>query len=180
VGEASDTPQTLREAQDRFIFAWGQMAAAWGIPRTMAEVHALLYITGEPLCMDDVMERLDISRGSASMSLRGLLEWGVVNRAPRRGARKEYFVAEQDVWDMFRAIVRTRIQREVDPLLVSLFEIRDLTRKPEREEAAAHNQRLDALLGFLQTIEQLGQRFVSPTGEGLRSAADMLSLPEAP
>jgi len=155
------------------------MAAAWGIPRTMAEVHALLFITGDPLCMDDVMQRLDISRGSASMSLRGLLEWGVIARAPRRGDRKEYFRAEQEVWDMFRAIVRTRIKREVDPLLVSLFEIRDLTRDPGDEDVKRHNARLDALLGFLQTIEELGQRFVSPTGEGLRIAADMLNPPES-
>src|SRR4051794_39394998 len=68
-------PKALLEAQDRFIAVWGQMAGAWGISRTMAEVHALLYITGEPLCTDDIMERLEISRGNASMSLRALLDW---------------------------------------------------------------------------------------------------------
>ena len=101
---APASPQLdLKEAQDRFIAIWGQMAGAWGISRTMAEVHALLFITGESLCTDDVMDRLEISRGNASMSLRALLDWGIVERAHRRGDRKEYFRAEQDVWSLFRA-----------------------------------------------------------------------------
>ncbi len=125
-------PKALLEAQDRFIAVWGQMAGAWGISRTMAEVHALLYITGEPLCTDDIMDRLEISRGNASMSLRALLDWGIVERAHKRGDRKEYFEAEQDVWALFRAIVRERITREVDPLLASMHEIRDMTGPLER------------------------------------------------
>ncbi|MGD9789815.1 MAG: GbsR/MarR family transcriptional regulator [Phycisphaerales bacterium] len=125
----------VREAQDRFVAVWGQMGGAWGISRTMAEVHALLYITGEAKCTDDVMERLQISRGNASMSLRALLDWGIIARAAgpavkiegERVDRREYFRAEQDVWAMFRAIVRERIKREAEPLLASLYEIRDLT-----------------------------------------------------
>ena len=107
----------LVEVQDRFVAAWGRMASTWGISRTMAEAHALLYITGRPLCTDDVMDRLQISRGNASMSLRGLVDWGIVSRMHKRGDRKEYFQAEQDVWTMFRAAVRERIQREVEPRL---------------------------------------------------------------
>ncbi len=199
-------PAVLRAAQDRFIAAWGQMATTWGISRTMAEVHALLYITGEPHNTDDVMERLQISRGNASMSLRSLLEWGIIGRTHKRGDRKEYFIAEQDVWAMFRTIVRERMKREVDPLLASLYEIRDLTgakagpadragrasttaddvyiassRVPSPrgrggvEDYADHNARLDAMLGFLTTLERLSQRFIAPSGHGLRLAASLLS-----
>jgi HTH-type transcriptional regulator, glycine betaine synthesis regulator len=187
-------PKALLEAQDRFIAVWGQMAGAWGISRTMAEVHALLYITGEPLCTDDIMDRLEISRGNASMSLRALLDWGIVERAHKRGDRKEYFEAEQDVWALFRAIVRERITREVDPLLASMHEIRDMTgplergkgRKTEgakaepltedqRKAVHDHNQRLDDMLDFFQTLERLGQRFVSPAGRGLQVAATLLN-----
>lgn len=201
-------PAVLRAAQDRFIAAWGQMATTWGISRTMAEVHALLYITGEPHNTDDVMERLQISRGNASMSLRSLLEWGIIGRTHKRGDRKEYFIAEQDVWAMFRTIVRERMKREVDPLLASLYEIRDLTGPkagaadravPGRglataneehlassrvtasrdrtavEDYADHNARLDAMLGFLTTLERLSQRFIAPSGQGLRLAATLLS-----
>src|SRR3954468_17516468 len=136
---------TLLEAQDRFIAAWGQMGSAWGISRTMAEVHALLYITSEPMCTDDIMERLQISRGNASMSLRALLDWGVVYRSHKRGDRKEYFQAEEDVWAMFRAIVRQRMKREVDPLLASLFEIRDMT-----ESGTAGGERRDRTAADLE------------------------------
>ena len=105
----SEHDAELREPQDRFVSVWGQMGSAWGISRTMAEVHALLFITGEPLCTDEIMDRLEISRGNASMSLRALTDWGVVTRTHKRGDRKEYFRAEQDVWAMFRVIVFTRL-----------------------------------------------------------------------
>lgn len=171
-------PDALREAQDRFIATWGQMGSEWGISRTMAEVHALLFITGEALCTDDAMERLEISRGSASMSLRALLDWGVISRTHKRGDRKEYFLAEQDVWTLFRAIVRERMKREVDPLLVSLFEIRDMT-AGMKGDAQDHNKRLDALLRFFDLLQTVGQRFISPSGEGLQAAADILSKNDA-
>jgi DNA-binding transcriptional regulator GbsR (MarR family) len=166
-------PDALHEAQDRFVATWGQMGSAWGISRTMAEVHALLYITGEALCTDDVMDRLQISRGSASMSLRALLDWGVIGRTHKRGDRKEYFVAEQDVWTLFRAIVRERMKREVDPLLASLYEIRDMT-GGMRGPADDHNARLDQLLTFFDVVQTFGHRFISPSGEGLQAAADIL------
>jgi HTH-type transcriptional regulator, glycine betaine synthesis regulator len=178
-------PGTILEAQDRFVATWGQMAGAWGISRTMAEVHALLFITGQPMNTDEIMERLQISRGNASMSLRALLDWGIVQRSHKRGDRKEYFSAEQDVWGLFRAIVRERKKREIDPLLASLFEIRDLTtvealkgRAATTEDKQAmleHNKRLDDMLEFFQVLDKLSQRFVSPSGRGLQAAATVLN-----
>jgi DNA-binding transcriptional regulator GbsR (MarR family) len=178
----------ILDAQDRFIAAWGRMAGAWGISRTMAEVYALLHIAARPLCTDEVMHRLRISRGNASMSLRALQDWGIVALAPRRAAQKDYkkyFVAEQDVWTLFRAIVRERMKREVEPLLASLYEIRDMTAlesvkgraaSPEEKRALLeHNKRMDALLDFFKTLDKLGQRFVSPAGRGLRLAASLLT-----
>jgi len=170
---------TLTEVEDRFVRTWGQMAGAWGISRTMAEVHALLYITSEPLNTDDIMARLEISRGNASMSLRSLLDWGIVHRTHKKGDRKEYFQAEQDVWTLFRAIVRERLRREVEPLLASLHEIRDLTPdKPDdatADQAQACRLRLDAMLEFFGILEALASRFVSPAGEGLQAAAHLLA-----
>ena len=176
---ARPKPDALHEAQDRFIATWGQMGSAWGISRTMAEVHALLFISGDALCTDDVMDRLQISRGSASMSLRALLDWGVITRTHKRGDRKEYFLADQDVWTMFRAIVRERMKREVDPLLASLFEIRDMT-SGMASVGAEHNARLDALLLFFEVVQAFGQRFISPAGEGLQAAANILNKADAP
>jgi DNA-binding transcriptional regulator GbsR (MarR family) len=185
----------IRAAQDRFVATWGQMASAWGISRTMAEVHALLYITGADLCTDDIMERLQISRGNASMSIRNLLDWGIIERAHRRGDRKDYFRAEGDVWAMFRVIVRERLKREVDPLLASLHEIRDdlsprggrarssdARRAGEDKSLAEHAARVDALVDFFVTVEKLSRSFVSPAGRGLQAAAWLLrrSLPDDP
>src|SRR3989442_3288874 len=96
----SSAEQQLRIAQDLFIRRWGEMGATWGLNRTMAEIHALLYIVGQPLCTDDVMERLHISRGNTSMSLRGLCDWGIIRRSHRMGERKEYFESLGDVWEM--------------------------------------------------------------------------------
>lgn len=171
-------PDALHEAQDRFIATWGQMGSAWGISRTMAEVHALLFVTAQALCTDEVMDRLEISRGSASMSLRALLDWGVINRTHKRGDRKEYFVADQDVWSMFRAIVRERMKREIDPLLASLYEIRDMT-GGLGAVSKDHDQRLDQLLLFFEVVQTFGQRFISPSGEGLQAAADILNKSDA-
>src|SRR5438477_2247511 len=180
------TGANLILAQDRFIAAWGQMGAAWGISRTMAEVHALLYISGQPMNTDDIMERLQISRGNASMSLRALLDWGIVQRTHRRGDRKEYFSAEQDVWTMFRAIVRERLKREIDPTLAALHEIRDLTgvetargraaaTTEEKQAVLEHNKRLDGMLDFFRILDKISQRFVSPSGRGLQLAATVLN-----
>lgn len=208
--------QQLTDVQSRFIAAWGQMGAAWGVSRTMAEVYALLYITGHELNTDDVMDRLSISRGNASMSLRSLVEWGIVQRVHKRGERKEYFLAEQDVWALSRKVMRERLRREILPLLTTLYELRDQTTEhqntmsaadastnPARERGAdsgqgrgapssglmsppslpmvteeevrAHNERLDALLDLVQTIDRLGERFVGADGKGLRLAASVLS-----
>ncbi|MEO1129796.1 MAG: MarR family transcriptional regulator [Planctomycetota bacterium] len=169
----------IEEAQERFTSAWGQMAGAWGISRTMAEVHALLYVTGEALCTDDVMEHLQISRGNASMSLRALQDWGLITRVHKRGDRKEYFEAESDVWTMFRTIARERKKRELDPLLASLYEIRDLTRDTKSDETAARiNGRLDTMLDFVETIEAVSRSFLSPDGNGLEDAVVRLTQTE--
>jgi DNA-binding transcriptional regulator GbsR (MarR family) len=168
------------ESQDRFIATWGQMAGAWGISRTMAEVHALLYITGQPLNTDEIMDRLQISRGNASMSLRALLDWGIVAKTHKRGDRKEYFEADGDVWSLFRSIVRERLKREVEPLLAALYEMRDLSPAPDsatglqRDLVLEHNRRLEEMLAFFKTLEKLSQRFISPSGKGLELAAKML------
>jgi len=172
-----DAGTDVRDAQDRFVATWGQAGSTWGISRTMAEVHALLYITADSLCTDDVMDRLEISRGNASMSLRALQDWGIISRVHKRGDRKEYFEAEQDVWAMFKTIARERKKRELDPVTASLYEIRDLTpdAKGNPDEIKEHNQRMDEMLEFFQTITHLSDALIGPKGAGLRAAFALLS-----
>lgn len=171
------TDDRVTQAQDLFIAAWGKMGSAWGISRTMAEVHALLYVSGDALCTDDVMQRLEISRGNASMSLRALEDWGLIHRVHKRGDRKDYFEAEADVWTIFRTIMRERKKRELDPIVASLYEIRDLTSdqrtgiKTAKEQRDLHNQRLDAMLQLIQTLERLGHTLAASDDQALRDAA---------
>ena len=176
--------QEITHAQDLFIGAWGKMGSAWGISRTMAEVHALLYISGEPQCSDDVIDRLQISRGNASMSLRALEDWGLIRRVHKRGDRKDYFEAEDDVWTMFRTIMRERKKRELDPIVASLFEIRDITQSKHAQsdaERKRHNKRLDNMLQLIQTLERLGQTLAVTNDEALRAAATaFLASEESP
>ncbi|MHC5005634.1 MAG: GbsR/MarR family transcriptional regulator [Planctomycetota bacterium] len=181
-GQPATSSEVIGEAQDRFVQLWGQMGSSWGIPRTMAEVHALLYITGRPMNTDEVMQRLGISRGNASMTLRALVDWRIVYREHVRGDRKEYFTAEQDVWKLFRRILRERKKREIDPLLDALHACRDLTSPtvsraagPDLRTVKTHNDRLDDLIAFMRLVDSISQRFISPSGQGLEKAAKLLA-----
>ncbi len=113
----------LQEARDRFVEAWGTFGSAWGIPRSMAQVHAVLIVSPAPLSTEDVMERLNISRGNGNMNLRALIDWGLVRKVLRPGERKEYFEAEKDVWKMATLIARERKKRELEPLIRLLDEL---------------------------------------------------------
>src|ERR1700723_1406108 len=129
--------QELRTAQDLFIRRWGEMGQTWGINRTMAEIHALLYICGTPLCTDDVMERLNISRGNVSMSLRALCDWGIIHRLHRRGERREYFESLTDVWEMFSIIAAERKRREMDPVLETIRQCQQMLHESTLGKVAA-------------------------------------------
>src|SRR2546427_8489437 len=132
--------QQLNTAQDLFIRRWGEMGQTWGINRTMAEIHALLYITARPLCTDDVMERLNISRGNASMSLRALCDWGIVRRLHKRGERREYFESLGDVWEMFSLIAAERKRREMDPVLETIKQCRRMLEEMSGPRGAGKSQ----------------------------------------
>lgn len=177
-GPRSAARAPLVDAEDRFVAAWGQMGSTWGVSRTMAEAHALLFITGRPLCTDEVMERLEISRGNASMSLRALLDWGIVTRVHKRGDRKEYFEAEQDPWRLVQLVVRERMKREVHPVLAALAELRDAPLPPAAspaDGADAYHARLDAMVALLSVFDRLGERFVDAEPAELRDMARALA-----
>ncbi len=157
-------------ARNMFIRRWGEMAASWGISRTMAEIHALLYLATGPLCTDDIMEQLEVSRGSASMNLRDLVNWGLVHRVHRRGDRKEYFDGEKDVWQMAETIMRERRRREVQPIvetiercLVMIDEKKSGLRGAARKDAGTYRKRFAEILEFCETMNTLFNLF-SKTG----------------
>lgn len=110
-------------AKDKFINTWGSLGTLWGINKAMAQIHALLFISPEPLSMEDVMEELHISRGNTSMNLRQLIEWGIVYKTSVAGERKEYFSSEKDVQELGRIIAKERSRREIRPTLKILKEV---------------------------------------------------------
>jgi len=123
----------LSEAKEKYIQTWGTFATNWGINRTMAQVHALLLATGKPLSTDEVMEQLEISRGNANMNLRALIDWGIVRKEFIKGDRKEYFVAEKDVWYLFKQITKERRKREIEPVISFLEELKNIEDNDSQE-----------------------------------------------
>ena len=140
----------LERAKDDFLAQWGAIGSAWGVNRTMAQVHALLMVTPEPLSTDEVMEHLKISRGNAHANLRELVGWGLVRSVFRKGERKERFEAEKDVWKIFCTVARERKRREIDPVLGVLRECEQRTAGLKGAEALAFHRQIKALLEFTQ------------------------------
>ena len=177
-GPAPVSPQqNLRTAQDTFIRRWGEMGQTWGINRTMGEIFAFLYITGQPQCTDDVMERLNISRGNASMSLRALCDWGIIRRMHKRGERREYFESLSDVWEMFSIIAAERKRREMDPVLEAIKQCqRMLDEEAVGKTGAvlATRQRLQGMQEFMEVTNKIFAQFVSNARSGLTRVARIL------
>ncbi len=124
----------LDEAQERFIEMWGALGTEWGITRSMAQIHALLLLSPKPLCADEVMDRLQIARGNANTNLRALLDWGLVKKEFISGDRKEYYAAYKDMWHVAKQVVVHRKQRELDPLIRVLQQLKDIETTPENAE----------------------------------------------
>ena len=114
---------TYGEGRAKFIDAWGNLGTSWGIPKTMAQIHALLLISTQPLNCDMVMEFLNCSRGNVNTNIRALCDWGLVHKKCQDGCRKEYFVAEKDMWTIVRQVIINRKKKELEPLIEVLDEI---------------------------------------------------------
>jgi len=150
----SDIAPELVQAQDQFILEWGRMSSSWGINRTMAQIHALLFVTGVPLEVNEIMERLQISRGNASMNLRELMDWGIVRRFRRPGDRKDTYISETDPYQMFIRVVRERKRREIDPTADAIREcLQRVPTKGDSGQAQTMHERLSALLEIFDLLD---------------------------
>ena len=173
--------KSLDESRALFIRRWGEMASYWGISRTMAEIHALLYVSTDPVCTDDVMALLQVSRGNASMNLRSLLDWGLIERVHLRGDRKEYFTALTDVWQMFETIARQRRRREVEPIMETLDRCREMAREElakTKGDAAtstrAYLSRLDDMDQFLRAVGAMADLLLKVGPKGLADVSGLM------
>ncbi len=141
----------LTEARQQFVSSWGAFGTHWGINRTMAQIHALLLISPDPLTQDDMMEQLNISRGNTNMNIRELINWGLVDRMLLSGERKEYFTAEKDIWKVVKLIVKERKKRELEPML-------QLLDKLEEVEGDKRDKNVKTFLDTVSSIKKLGRQ----------------------
>ncbi len=159
----------------QFVEAWGAMGALWGINRSVARVHALLMATEDPLSLDEIAEKLQISKGNASMSLRELRTFGVVRQVEAPGDRRDFYVTEPDVWTMFFRILRERKRREFDPALEAIHHLL------EQPGARGHVLgRLKQMSELLTTVEGVVNRFLENPTSSKAALAFVADLPFHP
>lgn len=170
----NETQAKLTAAKDEFLAQWGAMGSAWGINRTMAQIHALLMVSPGPLTTDDIMAELQISRGNANTNLRDLTGWGLIRSVIRKGERKEYFEAEKDVWKIFCTVARERKRREIDPVLNVLNQCREQTRDLKGVEAEAFHRQVNALAEFVATASKTMDRVAASSQSTLLPLAAKL------
>lgn len=116
-----------QEAKQKFIQAWGTLGSSWGINRAMAQIHALLLISTEPLSAEDIMGELQMSRGNVNMNLRALIDWGIVQKEHKIGERKEFFKTGKDIMELARQVSKERRRREIEPILKVLEQVQDVS-----------------------------------------------------
>lgn len=151
----------LNEAKQKFIHAWGVLGTNWGINKTMAQIHALLMVSTKPLSTDDIMEQLNISRGNVNMNTRTLMDWGLVFKEFVSGERKEFFVAEKDILNVSRRIIKERRKREIEPLRQVLSQLKNIDdpkeESKEREEFAQLIYDIDL---FTEKMDALSEKYI--------------------
>jgi len=144
----TDATDTLTAIQQKFILHWGEMGARWGINRTVAQIHALLFLSPTPLNAEDIAATLGVARSNVSTSLRELQGWGIVRITHLLGDRRDHFESMKDVWEMFRIIVDERKKREADPTLAMLREAVAETKKPGAADTYTRERLADMLQFF--------------------------------
>jgi DNA-binding transcriptional regulator GbsR (MarR family) len=144
----------LEQAKQQFIQLWGNFGSQWGINRSMAQVHAILLTSPSPLSTEDIMAKLQISRGNANMNLRELIHWNLVYKESVLGERKEFFRAEKDMWEVAKRIIRERKRREIEPLIQHLNEIKTVESEnsSEKKEFETTVESIDRLVHKLDSI----------------------------
>jgi DNA-binding transcriptional regulator GbsR (MarR family) len=144
----------------KFVLHWGEMGTRWGINRTVAQIHALLFLSPRPLHAEEIADTLGVARSNVSTSLRELQAWGIVRVSHRLGDRRDHFESMKDVWEMFRMIVDERRKREADPTLTMLRDAVAEAKKPGAADAYTR-ERLADMLQFFELMngwcEQTGK-----------------------
>lgn len=147
-----------KEAKQEFIQAWGALGSKWGINRTMAQINALLLIAPEPLSTEQIMEELGISRGNTNMSVRMLMDWGIVHKVLIAGERKEFFRSEKDMWELASRIAEQRKKKEIEPLVRTMDRLKDV--KGKGSEVEEFNKMTKEISDFSKKMDGILDKFI--------------------
>ncbi len=149
----------LTNAAREFILHWGEMGSRWGVNRTVAQVHALLYLSPDPLTAEDIAETLSVARSNVSTSLRELQNWQLVHATHQMGDRRDFFSTSHDVWQLFLTVVQQRVEREIEPTIAALARLAAEARTEKRPEVTARITTMHAFLlelhGWYQQVTKL-------------------------
>lgn len=137
----------LSPITQRFVLHWGEMGARWGVNRTVAQIHALLYLSQRALTADEITEALGVARSNVSNSIKELLSWRLVKVVHVMGDRRDHFETSKDVWELFKLIVAGRKQREIDPTLAVLDEL--LSSPDLKKESGETRKRIEETQQFI-------------------------------
>ena len=180
--------QKLPPAVEQFVLRWGDMGGQWGVNRSVAQIHALLYLADRPMTAEDIADALGMARSNVSTSIRELIGWKLIRRVPVLGDRRDHYEAEADLWQIMTHIARGRKEREIDPAVAALRHVLD-TADGDPQITPVARARLREMQGFLATLDtwfsqmvtvppatlmalmKLGTRVVSLVSLGRGSAA---------
>ena len=157
----------MTPVEQKFILHWGEMGTRWGINRTVAQVHALLFVSPKPLHAEEIANALAVARSNVSTSLRELQGWGIVRVAHVLGDRRDHFESLKDVWEIFRIVAQERKRREIDPTLRVLQECVGELTKPGAGNAYTR-ERLEQMLEFLTATTGLFEELIRVPAVGLK------------
>lgn len=143
----------LTAAQQKLVLHWGEMGSRWGISRTVAQIHALLYFSPKPLAADEITDVLQVARSHVSNSLKELQTWGVVGIVHVMGDRRDHFQALKDVWQTFEILLDERKRREIDPTIKLLRETAAMMAEEKSSSEAYTKERLTEMLTFMETVD---------------------------
>ena len=161
----------LAPLEEKFILHWGEMGTKWGINRTVAQVHALLYLAAKPLPADEISTTLSVARSNVSTSLRELQGWGIVRVVHVLGDRRDHFETLKDVWEIFRIVAEERKKREIDPTLRVLAEC---VQEAKSGQGDRHTkERLEAMLEFLAAMTGLFEEILRMPPAALKSVVKL-------
>jgi DNA-binding transcriptional regulator GbsR (MarR family) len=159
--------KNLSASQEKFILHWGELGTRWGLNRTVAQIHALLYLSPDPLPADEISTLLTVARSNVSTSLRELQGWGVVRVVHIMGDRRDHFDTIHDVWEMFTIIVEERKRREIDPTIAVLRECAEEIERTTPEDKETR-KRIKDLLTFFEHASSVYGEFQGMPGGVLR------------